>query len=173
MKKEILDMSQFEKVDLKTLNDFIKTYEGLNNKESLIPVLYKAQKIFGYLPYNLQRHIALKLDLPSAHVNGVVSFYSYFSEKPVGKNVVSVCMGTACFVKGADKVLDKALKTTNTERNEMSEDGNFTVKDVRCIGACGLAPVVTVNDKVYGKISEKEINDIIEKYMEENDDQDV
>jgi len=170
MKTSVLDMSTFDKKDLKVLDAFIGEYEGLNKKESLIPILYKAQKIFGYLPHNLQRHIASKLDLPSAHVNGVVTFYSYFSEKPVGKNTVSVCMGTACFVKGADKVLHKALEKTDTKRNEMSEDGLFTVKDVRCIGACGLAPVVTVNDKVYGKVSEKEIDEIIERYQEDTDD---
>ncbi len=170
MKKAVLDMSQFDQNKLNELDAFIEQYEGENKKESLIPVLYQAQKIFGYLPHNLQRHIALKLALPSAHVNGVVTFYSYFSEKPVGKNTLSVCMGTACFVKGADKLLDKALGITQSKRNEITEDGQFTIKDVRCIGACGLAPVVTVNDKVYGKVSEKEIDDIIAKHQEETHD---
>jgi NADH-quinone oxidoreductase subunit E/NADP-reducing hydrogenase subunit HndA len=126
--------------------------------------LHKAQSIFGYLPQNLQLYIARALDLSGARVNGVVSFYSYFNEKPVGKYTISVCMGTACFVKGADKVLDRVMELTDCKKGEMSKDGLFTIKDVRCIGACGLAPVMTINDKVYGKVTPKDVDDIIRHY---------
>jgi len=135
-----------------------------NKQEHLIHVLHKAQEMFGYLPENLQLYISRKLDLPAARVNGVVTFYSFFNEKPVGKYVISVCMGTACYVKGADKVLQRVMELTKTTKNEMSKDGLFTIKDVRCIGACGLAPVMTVNDKVYGKVKLSDVDDIIRHY---------
>jgi NADH:ubiquinone oxidoreductase subunit E len=99
-------------------------------------------------------------------VNGVVSFYSYFSEKKTGKNVVSVCMGTACYVKGAGDVLQELLKQLDVEKNEVTEDKLFTIRDVRCIGACGLAPVVTVGEKVYGHVTKDMVKDIIKIYKE-------
>ena len=163
MKNSILDVSNLERDLLSELDAFIDGLED-HKEEELIHVLHKAQQLFGYLPHNLQRHIAMKLDLSSAKVNGVVTFYSFFSEEPTGKYTISVCMGTACFVKGADKVLDKILKMTNTKKNVISEDGLYTVKDVRCIGACGLAPVVTVNEKVYGNIGVQDVERILEAY---------
>jgi NADH:ubiquinone oxidoreductase subunit E len=163
MVKKILDMSTLDKKKLKVLDDYIETLEG-DKQEHLIHVLHKAQSIFGYLPQNLQLYIARALDLSGARVNGVVSFYSYFNEKPVGKYTISVCMGTACFVKGADKVLDRVMELTDCKKGEMSKDGLFTIKDVRCIGACGLAPVMTINDKVYGKVTPKDVDDIIRHY---------
>ncbi len=163
MRNRILDTSTLDKELLKQLDAFIDSLEG-DKQEHLIHVLHKAQDLFSYLPQNLQLYIARKLDLSGARVNGVVTFYSYFNEKPVGKYIISVCMGTACFVKGADKVLERVLELTGTNKNEMSSDGLFTVKDVRCIGACGLAPVMTVNDKVYGKVKPKDVDDIIRHY---------
>ncbi|HPE00111.1 MAG TPA: NAD(P)H-dependent oxidoreductase subunit E [Bacillota bacterium] len=163
MRNKILDTSTLDKELLKQLDAYIDSLEG-DKQEHLIHVLHKAQDLFSYLPQNLQLYIARKLDLSGARVNGVVTFYSYFNEKPVGKYIISVCMGTACFVKGADKVLERVLELTGTDKNEMSKDGLFTVKDVRCIGACGLAPVMTVNDKVYGKVKPKDVDDIIRHY---------
>ena len=163
MRNRILDTSTLDRELLKQLDAFIDSLEG-DKQEHLIHVLHKAQDLFSYLPQNLQLYIARKLDLSGARVNGVVTFYSYFNEKPVGKYIISVCMGTACFVKGADKVLERVLELTGTNKNEMSSDGLFTVKDVRCIGACGLAPVMTVNDKVYGKVKPKDVDDIISHY---------
>lgn len=136
-------------------------------KGSLINVLHRAQILFGFIPHNLQLYIAKKLDLSAARVNGVVSFYSYFSEKETGKNVVSVCMGTACYVKGSEKVLHKCLDVLKVSKNEITEDGLFTIRDVRCIGACGLAPVLTVGDKVYGHVTEDMVEDILNKYRGE------
>lgn len=163
MRNKILDTSTLDKELLKQLDAYIDSLEG-DKQEHLIHVLHKAQDLFSYLPQNLQLYIARKLDVSGARVNGVVTFYSYFNEKPVGKYIISVCMGTACFVKGADKVLERVLELTGTSKNEMSKDGLFTVKDVRCIGACGLAPVMTVNDKVYGKVKPKDVDDIIRHY---------
>jgi NADH:ubiquinone oxidoreductase subunit E len=163
MKNKILDTSTLDSTLLSTLDDYITPLKD-PKEEHLIHVLHKAQSLFGYLPENLQLYIARKLDLPAAKVNGVVTFYSFFNEEPVGKYTISVCMGTACFVKGADKVLDRTLELTGTKKNAMSDDGLFTVKDVRCIGACGLAPVLTVNDKVYGKVKPKDVEDIIAYY---------
>ena len=133
----------------------------------MINILHKAQGLFGYLPHNLQYYIARQVDIDAATVNGVVSFYSYFTEKKTGKNVISVCMGTACYVKGAEKVLNKILKELDVEKNEVSKDELFTVRDVRCIGACGLAPVLTVGEKVYGKVKEDMVLGILDEYKEE------
>ncbi len=159
----ILDSKSLDKDLLRKLSDYINGLEG-DKQEQLIHVLHKAQELFGYLPYNLQLFVARKLDLSGAKVNGVVTFYSFFNEEPTGKYTVSVCMGTACFVKGAEKVLNRILSSLSTEKNKITDDGLFTVKDVRCIGACGLAPIVTVNEKVYGNVTVGEVEKILEKY---------
>ncbi|TVP95179.1 MAG: NAD(P)H-dependent oxidoreductase subunit E [Acholeplasmatales bacterium] len=163
MKNKILDISSLDRALLDQLDTYIKNLEG-DNEENLIHVLHRAQALFGHLPHNLQLYVARALNLSGAKVNGVVTFYSFFNEEPTGKYVVSVCMGTACFVKGADKVLQKILDIIGTKKNEMSADGLFTVKDVRCIGACGLAPVVTINDKVYGKVQVNDVETLIGRY---------
>ncbi len=139
--------------------------EGLETtKGALIEILHKAQHIFGYLPRDVQLYIARKLGIPGAEVFGVVSFYSYFSTKPSGRHTVSVCMGTACFVRGADKILEGFKNKLGIEANETTEDGLFTIKDVRCIGACGLAPVVMIDGKVFGRVKEEEIDGILDLY---------
>jgi len=163
MNSRELDTSVLDKTKLKCLDDYIDSLEG-DKKEHLIHILHKAQEIFLYLPQNLQLYIARKLDMPAVEVNGVVSFYTFFNEKPVGKYTISVCMGTACFVKGAEEVLQRVLEILKIEKGEMTEDGLFTVKDVRCIGACGLAPVLTVNEKVYGKVKPSDVDKIIRHY---------
>jgi len=147
------------------LDDYIVTKE--DPKGSLINILHKAQGLFGYLPHNLQYYIARKINIDAATVNGVVSFYSYFTEKKTGKHVISVCMGTACYVKGAEKVLHKILKNLDVEKTEVTKDKLFTVRDVRCIGACGLAPILTVGEKVYGKVKEDMVDGILNEYKEE------
>ncbi|MDK2918615.1 MAG: NADH-quinone oxidoreductase subunit [Candidatus Petromonas sp.] len=144
------------------LEKFIDSME--TTKGVLIEILHKAQDIFGYLPRDVQLYIARKLGIPGAEVFGVVSFYSYFTTKPRGKHTISVCMGTACFVRGADKIIEKLKEKLGIESNEITEDGLFTLKDVRCIGACGLAPVVMVGDKVYGRVKEEELDEIINTY---------
>lgn len=147
------------------LEEYIDNIE--TTKGALIEILHKAQGIFGYLPRDVQLFVARKLGIPGAEVFGVVSFYSYFTVKPMGKHTISVCMGTACFVRGADKIINKMKDTLGIESNEITEDGLFSLKDVRCIGACGLAPVILVDDKVYGRVKEDEVEGIINKYREE------
>lgn len=145
--------------ELETFIDRLKTTKG-----ALIEILHKAQEIFGYLPRDVQLYVARKLGIPGAEVFGVVSFYSYFTTKPRGKHTISVCMGTACFVRGADKILKRLKEKLGIESNEVTEDGVFTLKDVRCVGACGLAPVVMIDDKVYGRVKEEELDNIINSY---------
>jgi NADH-quinone oxidoreductase subunit E/NADP-reducing hydrogenase subunit HndA len=145
--------------ELEAYLDNLETTKG-----ALVQVLHKAQTIFGYLPRDLQLYIARKLGIPGAEVFGVISFYSYFTTKPGGKHTISVCMGTACFVRGADKVIEGFKETMGVKANETTTDGQFTLKDVRCIGACGLAPVVTVDDRVHGRVNIEQIEKILNSY---------
>lgn len=154
-----MDLPQEGFRELEEYIDNIKTTKG-----ALIEILHKAQEIFGYLPRDVQLFVARKLGIPGAEVFGVVSFYSYFTVKPMGKHTISVCMGTACYVRGADKIISKMKDYLGIESNETTEDGLFSLKDVRCIGACGLAPVILVDGKVYGRVKENEVEDIINQY---------
>ncbi len=139
--------------------------ESLETQEgALIHVLHRAQEIFTYLPLEVQLYIARQLDLPAAEVFGVVSFYSYFTTKPVGKHTISVCMGTACFVRGSEAVFKAFKEELGIQPGEISPDGLFSIKDVRCIGACGLAPVVTVGEKVYGHVKPEDVKTILDEY---------
>ncbi|NBJ15322.1 MAG: NAD(P)H-dependent oxidoreductase subunit E [Dehalobacter sp. 4CP] len=133
-------------------------------KSALIEILHKAQNIFGYLPRDVQLFIARKLGISGAEVFGVVSFYSYFTTKPRGKHTISVCMGTACFVKGADKIMERLKEKLGIESNEITPDGLFGLKDVRCIGTCGMAPVMMIDDKVFGRVREEDLDTILESY---------
>lgn len=136
---------------------------------SLVHILHRAQKIFGYLPKEVQLFVAREIGIPASKVYGVVSFYSYFTQKPVGKYQISVCMGTACFVVKAEAVLDTFKKELSiNETNETTKDGLFTLKDVRCVGACGLAPVVFINDQVYGHVTPEDVVELVNKYRKEN-----
>ncbi|QUH18557.1 NADH-quinone oxidoreductase subunit NuoE family protein [Alkaliphilus sp. B6464] len=153
------DLSK-EKFD--ELEKFIDNME--TTKGALIEILHKAQDIFDYLPRDVQLFVARKLGIPGAEVFGVVSFYSYFTTKPRGKHTLSVCLGTACFVRGADKIAERLKEKLGVESNEITEDGVFTLKDIRCIGACGLAPVIMVDDKVYGRVKEEDIDEILKTY---------
>lgn len=144
------------------LNEII---EDLKDKRgALIPVLHKAQEIFGYLPEELQTHIAERLDIPLSEVCGVVTFYSLFSMKPRGKYLISICLGTACYVKGAGKISDELAKRLKVRIGDTTEDGKYTLEASRCIGACGLAPVLTVNGEVHGRLTMENINQLLEKY---------
>jgi len=132
------------------------------DKGNLITVLHKAQELFGYIPNDLQLHIARKLKIPTAKVNGVVTFYSYFTDKPKGKYVISVCHGTACFVKGSENILIEVEETLKIKSGQTTKDMKFSIDALRCIGACGLSPVILVNDKVYGRVQKDQIKGILE-----------
>ena len=145
--------------ELDVFIDSLETQEG-----SLISVLHKAQGIFGYLPREIQEYVADKLNESLANVYGVVSFYSFFTMVPKGEHAVSVCMGTACYVRGAGKVLDEFQKQLGIKSGETSTDGKFSIDALRCVGACGIAPVVLVGEKVYKKVEVKEVKKIIDEY---------
>ena len=131
---------------------------------SVMPILQKAQEVYGYLPIEVQTMIAEKMDVPLEEIYGVSTFYSLFALTPKGKYNVSVCMGTACYVKGAADVLGKICEVLGIQPEECTQDGKFSITECRCIGACGLAPVMTVNDDVYGRVSVSEVEDILSKY---------
>lgn len=134
------------------------------DKSKLMFILQQAQEIYGYLPSEVQMIIALGIDIPLEEVYGVVTFYSQFSLYPKGEYKVSVCLGTACYVRGAGDVFDKISRELNIKSGECTADGKFSLDACRCIGACGLAPVLTVNDEVYGKISVDDVSTILAKY---------
>ena len=133
----------------------------------LIRVLHRAQAIFGYLPREVQQHVAAKLYLSEAQVSGVVSFYNYFTTEPKGKYIIDICLGTACYVKGSEKVLAELERVLGVKADtNPTEDGLFSISALRCVGACGLAPVMMVNGKVYGKVTPAKAVEIIKKYKE-------
>lgn len=140
---------------------------GLKGQEgAVMPALHQAQEIYGYLPLEVQQKIAKGLNVPLEEVYGVSTFYSQFSLTPKGRNHISVCLGTACYVKGADKVLDRIQQKLGINPEECTEDGAFSLTACRCIGACGLAPVMTINEDVYGRLVPEDVDGILAKYME-------
>lgn len=146
----------------KELDDFI---DSLNSDpKELIAILHRAQDIFGYLPMVVQTHIARKLNINVSKVYGVVSFYSFFSMKPKGENVIAICLGTACFVRGSGKILERVEELLGIKNGETTPDGKFTITTLRCVGACGLAPVMQINDKTYGNITPEDVERILAEY---------
>lgn len=133
-------------------------------KGGLMPSLQAAQEIYGYLPIEVQKIIAQELGVSLEEVFGVSTFYSQFTLNPQGKYQISVCMGTACYVKGAGQILDKFKEILGIDAGECTEDGKFSLLATRCIGCCGLAPVATINDHVYGKITVDQVASIVKKY---------
>jgi NADP-reducing hydrogenase subunit HndA len=135
-----------------------------NQPGAAIPVLHKAQDIYGYLPIEVQKIIADGLEVPLAEIYGIVTFYTQFSLNPKGEYQIGVCLGTACYVKGSGDILQEIKDILKIDVGECTADGKFSLDATRCVGACGLAPVVTVNDDVYGRLTKGEIADILAKY---------
>ncbi len=133
---------------------------------AVIPVLHKAQEIYGYLPIEVQTMIAEGLNVPLAEVYGIVTFYAQFSINPKGRYQIGVCLGTACYVKGSGEILEKVKEILGIDVGECTADGMFSIDATRCIGACGLAPVMTVNGDVYGRLVADDVYGIIEKYKD-------
>ena len=153
----------FEKLDT-----FIDSLDIKNN--SLIQVLHHAQSIFGYLPKEVLIHISEKLNIPSSKVYEIVNFYSYFTTEPKGKYKINVCLGAVCFAKGSDKILSEFENQLGIKAGQTSKDFLFSLDGLRCVGACGIAPVVSVNDKVYGQFKPEQVSDILDYYKSlEND----
>lgn len=134
----------------------------------LMPVLQDAQEIYGYLPIEVQSMIAEGLNVPLSEVYGVATFYSQFSLSPKGENRISVCLGTACYVKGADKILEAVEKKLGIKSGECTKNRQFSLDSTRCIGACGLAPVMMINDDVYGKMTVDQVDEIIDQYKKKS-----
>jgi NADH-quinone oxidoreductase subunit E/NADP-reducing hydrogenase subunit HndA len=130
-------------------------------QSALIPVLHHVQDTFGYVPSKAINHVAQQLGVPTSYVMGVASFYSYFSLTPKGVYAISVCLGTACYVRGSQEVLDELCRQLNAKPGETTADGLFTIQEARCLGACGQAPVMMVNDTVYAKVTPEKIPGIL------------
>ena len=131
----------------------------------MINILHAAQELLGYLPQVVQQVIAADLHIPVSRVYGVVTFYSFFTMEPKGKHPISVCLGTACYVRGAEKVLEEIQKELEIKVGETTSDGLFSLDTLRCVGACGLAPVVTIGGKVYGRVTPEKVRDILQEYF--------
>ncbi len=157
-----------EEVNYKMLDEIIEKYG--KEQGMLIRILQKAQEVFGHLPDKVQSYISLKLNIPISTVNGVVSFYSLFSQEPQGKNTISVCLGTACYVKGSQEILCAIKEELGLDVGETTLDSMFTLKSTRCVGACGLAPVVVANEDVHGRLSPSDIPSLIHQYTKINKD---
>ena len=156
-----LSKEEFEQ-KMQSLRLFIA--ENKDVQGPLMPIMQEAQGLFGYLPFEAQTLIADSLGIPVSDVYGVATFYAQFSLQPKGEHVISVCTGTACYVKGAQAVLDEVEKLLGIKAGETTADGKFTIQDTRCLGCCGLAPVMTINGDVYGRLVPADIKGILEKY---------
>ena len=150
---------------LARLDEVLARYEG--KPGALIPVLQTAQGIFGYLPEAALKRISLKMNKPYSEVAGVVGFYSFFSTVPRGRNLIRVCLGTACYVRGGKNVLEAVKQKLGVDVGQTTPDRLFTLEVARCFGACGLAPVLTVNDDVHHRVKPNKIDDVLAKYRQE------
>lgn len=133
-------------------------------KGPLMPVMQKAQDIFGAVPFEVQNFIAEKMDIPMTDVYGVATFYSQFALEPKGEYVISVCLGTACYVRGVQAVLERLQKELNVEVGKTTADRKFTLEATRCLGCCGLAPVMTINENVYGRMTPEDVARVLKEY---------
>ena len=153
---------------MKLLRDIMEDAKGKEYPGSyLIAILHKAQDLFGYLDRAVMDEVAVTMNIPTSHIWGVATFYHYFSLTPRGKHMISVCLGTACYIKGADKILDAIKTELKIEVGETTEDKLFTLQEARCLGACGLAPVVMIDDKIYGSLTPKQILKILKSYKKQ------
>lgn len=155
---------ELRKDQIEKIKEICKSFN--NEGGELINVLHKTQGAFGYLPAEVQEVVAKELNLSVAKVYGVVTFYSFFTMLPKGKYPISICTGTACYVRGAEKVLEEFKKELEVKVGETTRDGKFSISCLRCVGACGLAPVVTVGDKTYGRVAPEMVKDILAEYDE-------
>jgi NADH:ubiquinone oxidoreductase subunit E len=151
------NQQKYDEID--NIIDLYRDKEG-----SLIQILHLAQQIYGYLPLDLQQHIAGSLNKPLSEVSGVVTFYSFFSTKPRGKHTIRVCLGTACYVRGGKKLIEKLQENLDIKVGETTKDGLFTLEIARCIGACGLAPAIMIDDTVHKQVNVNKLKSILAQY---------
>lgn len=152
------------KIDDK-LKEIANKYKSVDG--GIIGALHEVQNAYGYIPEIAQKYLSSELNVPMSKIYGIITFYSRFSLKPKGKHHIQVCLGTACYVKGADKVLERFKQKLGVDEGKTTNDGMFSLESVRCIGACGLAPAIVIDNEVYGKMDEKKVDELIEKYKEE------
>ena len=149
------------------MKELLKNYS--QDKSNLIQILNEVQEKYGYIPKQSQIEISNYLNIPMAEIYGVITFYSRFTLEPKGKYNISVCLGTACFVKGSQALLDRLKERLKIEEGQTTPDGKFSIYDTRCVGACGLAPVFTINNEVYGKATVKKLDEVLDEYMQKED----
>ena len=159
-KETCRDLSESEKYEL--LDQVIRDYDA--RESNLIQILHMAQAIFGYLPGEVQTHIARQMDLPISKVGSVLTFYTYFSTTPKGDHTICTCLGTACYVRGGKKIIDKLKETIGIDVGETTPDMKFSLQVVRCMGACGLAPAIKIDDKVYKRVNPNKLQQILKQY---------
>ena len=155
-------MAHLSESAVKQIVEIINRYQG--EQTPLMMILSDIQREYGYIPLDVQELISEKTGIPVAEIYGVVTFYSFFSLTPKGKYVIGVCLGSACYVKGSQQVIDKFAEIIGINPGQTSEDGLFTLDALRCIGACGIAPALTINGKVYPKVSVADVQKIVDEY---------
>ncbi len=155
--KEIMTKEKIKELDVCIIKNKLKP-------GPLMPTLQDAQRIFGCVPKEVQEHISVALNESYAKINGVVTFYTMFSTEPRGKHIIGVCTGTACYVKGSQKLVDKVCELLNTPYGQTTKDGLFTIAPTRCLGNCGEAPVVMVDEEQYGRVTVSQLQEILSKY---------
>lgn len=148
--------------DVQKIKDICASFN--KDPQELINILHSCQEHFGYLPAEVQEVVSSETGVPVAKIYGVVTFYSFFTMTPKGKHPISICMGTACYVRGGEKVLDEFKKQLNLQVGQTTADGKFSLSSLRCVGACGLAPVVLVGDKTYGRVAPDDVKNILKEY---------
>ncbi|MCL2462123.1 MAG: NAD(P)H-dependent oxidoreductase subunit E [Defluviitaleaceae bacterium] len=163
MSQQTAEAPEIEAGGFPEIDSFINSLPDING--ALIPVLHRAQEEYGYLSQEVQLHIARRLHIPASKVFGVATFYHLFTLEKKGKFRINVCLGTACFVRGSEAILHEFEKELNIKAQETTEDYLFTLDSIRCVGACGLAPVVMVNDRVYGRVKPEDVKSIVEEHM--------
>lgn len=162
-------MAVAEMDEMQDLREYIRTLKDARYPESnLIAVLHKSQELYGYVSQEAMNAIAEEMRIPTAHIWGVATFYHYFNLNPPGKYVISVCLGTACYVKGAGDVMEAIKDELGIDEGETTEDGVFSLHGARCLGACGLAPVVMVNDKMHGDLTPDSARKLLKQYRRKN-----
>ncbi|MDD5474985.1 MAG: NAD(P)H-dependent oxidoreductase subunit E [Syntrophales bacterium] len=155
-------LEEFSSEQIQELDGIITAYKG--KEGGLIPVLEKAQELLGFLPVPIQQRIGEGLNLPLSQVYGVVTFYSFFTMKPRGRNTVRICLGTACYVRGGKKLAEDIKNNLKLKEGETTPDRRYTFESVHCLGACGLGPVIVINDNVHGRVKPDKLKNILEQY---------
>lgn len=160
---------QTEALKIAELKQFMENLRGTARAESnLIAILHKVQELYGYVSREAMDEVAITMNIPTAHIWGVATFYHFFKLKPPGKHIISICLGTACYIKGAGDILEQLKEELKTDVGGLSPDGLFSLEEARCLGACGLAPLMMIDGKIYGTLTPKKVSEILREYREKS-----